>query len=158
MIKQIHIFDLDGTLVDSSHRYRTIYNGDKLTIDFPHWLENCKYFYKDSALPLAKDYKEMLSNPEIYTVWCTARAEPQVKESYDFLKNLLGLPNKFFYRPAGNIESGSILKSKQLKSFFSLNQFIDLPKFFYEDNKDYLATVCKAINATPIYIKSNQGH
>ena len=36
MIKKIKIYDLDGTLLDSSHRYRAV--GGK--IDLAHWREN----------------------------------------------------------------------------------------------------------------------
>ena len=47
---QHSIFDLDGTVINSKHRYRSLENGD---IDLPYWIENntrenCQ---KDSLLP-----------------------------------------------------------------------------------------------------------
>ena len=39
MIKQISIFDLDGTTIDSNHRQATLPNGN---LDLKHWFENVK--------------------------------------------------------------------------------------------------------------------
>jgi phosphoglycolate phosphatase-like HAD superfamily hydrolase len=158
MIKEIHIFDLDGTLVDSSHRYATVWNGEKVTIDIDHWRANEDKFWLDLLLPTTATYKMLNNHPDVYTIWITARTEKHMNESEDWLIEKLGAPNKMFCRPNGNNESGATLKAKQLKSFFNLRQFANVEKTFYEDNKSYLDTVCAAIDAKPVYIESKQGH
>jgi len=158
MIKNIHIFDIDGTLVDSSHRYRTIWNGSKITIDLPHWKANEKHFAKDTLLPLAERFAELNKDPETYTIWITARTRKHLTESFDWLVSKMGQPNKWFCRPDGSMESGAVLKTKQLNSIMNLKQFQKANRFFYEDNKDYLDAVCSAIDAVPVYVESNQGY
>ena len=65
------IWDLDGTVIDSSHRYSTLANGD---IDLPRWIadntrENIE---RDSLLPLSELMK---SNHRLgdTVIICTAR-------------------------------------------------------------------------------------
>ena len=157
-MKSIHIYDLDGTIIDSSHRYKTIHNGVKLTIDLAHWLANVKHSRKDKLLPLAEQYKKMRADPNVYTIWCTARQTAQVTPFMDWFQDTLGLPNRFICRPDGNNESGAILKSKQLKSFLNLKQFQNVPIYFYEDNLTYLNAVCDNIGSIGIYVPSQQGH
>lgn len=158
MIKRIYIFDIDGTLVDSSHRYRTIWKGEKVTIDFPHWLENSHLFAGDSILPLGEWFRAVNGEAETYTIWITARGAEQMRDSLPWLVSKLGNPDKIFFRPSGNNESGATLKVKQLSSFLNLRQFQNVPRYFYEDNRDYLAAVEIAGLAKGIYIASNQGH
>lgn len=158
MLKGIHIFDLDGTLVDSSHRYRTLNNGQKMTIDLDHWRANEHRFTDDSLLPLAKHFQALNSDPDIYTIWITARTVKHFTESFGWLVENLGEPNKWFCRPNNSDISGAILKANQLKRFLNLQQFRFVPRFFYEDNKTYLKAVCDAIIAQPIFVISNQGH
>lgn len=158
MIKEIHIFDIDGTLVDSSHRYRTLYNGEKVTIDLDYWLENSHLFFNDSLLPLADTFKALNSRSDVYTIWITARGQEQVKQSQEWLFKNLGQPNKLFCRPNGHNGSGAKLKANQLKGFLNLRQFQNAERTFYEDNPEYLNAVCSAINAKPVYVQSNQGY
>jgi hypothetical protein len=49
----IYIFDLDHTVIDSSHRQLTRADG---SLDLDHWIENCtrEKIYQDKLLPLAK--------------------------------------------------------------------------------------------------------
>ena len=67
----IRIYDLDGTIIDSSHRRATKPNGE---IDLDKWRENNTrdYIFKDELLPmywqLVNDYK----NGDIVVI-CTAR-------------------------------------------------------------------------------------
>jgi len=68
---QYKIWDLDGTVIDSSHRYSTLANGD---IDLPRWIadntrENIE---RDSLLPLSELMK---SNHRLgdTVIICTAR-------------------------------------------------------------------------------------
>ena len=58
----IYIFDLDGTVIDSSHRQLALPNGD---IDLTHWKENStkEKIFKDELLPLARYMKRAIANP-----------------------------------------------------------------------------------------------
>ena len=65
------IWDLDGTVIDSSHRYSTLENGD---IDLPKWIadntrENIE---RDSLLPLARLMRSNYRMGDIVII-CTAR-------------------------------------------------------------------------------------
>lgn len=155
-MQQIHIYDMDGTLVDSSHRYRIAANGK---IDLQFWIDNCtpEKIAQDSLLPLAAQYKAQLNNPEIYVVIATAR----VLEDADmlFIQNVLGTPNKIVSRNGrDDNRKGAQMKIAGLRYLNSLKQFANVNKrFFYEDNKDYLYPVAAALGAVPVFIPSNQG-
>ena len=69
-LKRIHVYDLDGTLLDSSHRYRSNPDG---TIDFDYWIANQSLCDFDKPLPLAQQYIADLANPETYVIICTMR-------------------------------------------------------------------------------------
>ena len=65
------IYDLDHTVIDSSHRQATLPNGD---LDLAHWIENNtrEKIMRDKLLPLAGHWKTQRSRGcEI--VVCTAR-------------------------------------------------------------------------------------
>ena len=68
---KIRIYDLDGTIIDSSHRARHDQNGK---LDLDHWKENNtkENIFQDELLPmfwqLVADYK----NGD-YIILCTAR-------------------------------------------------------------------------------------
>ena len=155
MYKQIQIYDMDGTLVCSMHRFKTTAEGK---IDLPHWIENCtpEMIAKDSLLPLATQYKAHLRNPDIYVIIATARV--MEKPDYDFVKNVLGQPDKIVSRNGrGDTRKGATMKIAGLRFLNNLKQFSKVKKFFYEDNIDYLFPVARALNATPIFVKSEQG-
>ena len=68
---QYKIWDLDGTVIDSSHRYSTLANGD---IDLPRWIadntrENIE---RDTLLPLARLMQSNYANGDVVII-CTAR-------------------------------------------------------------------------------------
>jgi len=76
-MKDTIIFDLDHTIIDSSHRQLTRPDG---TLDLDNWRENCtrEKILADTLLPLA-DYWKGINNAEILV--CTAR----VMSLYDYL-------------------------------------------------------------------------
>lgn len=161
MIKKIHIYDLDGTVIDSSHRYRTIKDANGNTkIDIKYWRDhdNETYINKDSLLPLAEQYKRDLDRKDVYTIIATARACEPGDANYDFIQRHLGLPNCFIHRRGiTDKRKGSEIKIRGLRKILSLKQFRNATKVFFEDNIDYLINVAYAINADPVYVKSNQG-
>ncbi len=155
MIREIHIYDMDGTVVCSLHRFRTLDNGK---IDLAHWIENCtpENIAKDSLLPLAEQYKKHLADPEVYVVIATARVLSWA--DMDYIKNVLGMPNKIVSRDGrGDKRKGADMKIAGLRFLNNLKQFKNTTRHFYEDNIEYLYPVAKAIGATPHYIPSKQG-
>ena len=157
MIKSIEIYDMDGTLVDSSHRYRLL--KDKQKIDLEYWRKNDipEKIAKDSLLPLAIQYKNSIANPEIYVIIATARVIKQA--DIDYIEKYLGMPNKLIGRKSINdTRKGADLKIQGLQYLNNLKQFKNVVKHFFEDNIDYLEKVCYSIHAVPHYIESNQGY
>lgn len=76
--KMIYIFDLDGTVVDTSHRYR---NGPDGHIDLEYWFANstAEMVAKDTLLPLADVMRRYYAEGHTVVV-CTARDfEPSPK-------------------------------------------------------------------------------
>jgi phosphoglycolate phosphatase-like HAD superfamily hydrolase len=72
-ITKVSIYDMDGTIVDSTHRYRTIIDDNGERIDLDYWRENQDLALFDSLLPLAEQYQKDLENPNCYVIIATAR-------------------------------------------------------------------------------------
>ena len=156
MIERIEIYDMDGTIVSSEHRYRLGKDGK---IDLQHWIENCtpEMIEKDTLLPLAEKYKRDIADPTVYVVIATARYMQEA--DFNYVRDMLGMPNKIIYRhEKNNHMRGANMKINGLKYLKTLKQFAKIPKRFYEDNKEYLYPVANFLNAEPVYIPSNQGY
>ena len=151
-IRKISIYDMDGTIVDSSHRYRSI-NGK---IDLEYWRANEYRAMDDGLLPLAEQYRAELNDPSVYVIIATARV--MNAPDWQFVNEILGKPDYFISRKAGDSISGSKLKINGLQKFFNLKQFRKADAVFYEDNTDYLKAVCDHFGITGVYIPSKQGH
>ena len=154
-VKTIHVFDLDGTVINSEHRYRL---GDDGKIDLPHWIENCKpeMIEKDTLLPHAYLYKALIKDPSAYVVIATSRFAQ--KADFEYVKQNLGEPDKFIYRHADNNHmKGADLKIAGLRFLNNLKQFQGTIRYFYEDNKDYLYPVAAFLKAQAIFVPSEQG-
>ena len=157
MTKKVHVYDMDGTIVCSLHRYRTIIGGDGVErIDLPYWLQNEHKAEADSLLPLAAQYQNDLSDPEILVVIATARVlnAPDMR----FIHNRLGVPAFTVSREGrSDTRSGAELKISGLAKI--LAQFGNKPiVHFWEDNVSYLKKVCDTIGAVGRYVPSKQGH
>lgn len=157
MIKQIHIYDLDGTVIDSSHRYSVIRKADgSIAIDFPFWVANRHRAIDDELLPLAEQYQAQLKNPEIYVIAATARVMSDVETQH--VKTVLGWPHHMISRAEGDNRSGALLKILGLNKILNLAQFRNVTnRHFYEDNLDYLKAVCEAHRCIPHFVPSKQG-
>jgi hypothetical protein len=155
-IKRIAIYDMDGTIVDSLHRYRTLECGTKIDLDY--WRANEHKAYSDSLLPMAEQYKADLNDPECYVIIATARIIRE--EDLRFIIDKLGMPNHIISRKEGSSISGGILKINGLKKFFNLKNFRNAwnNAVFYEDNTSYLKAVCDYFNIRGVYVPSKQGH
>ena len=154
MIKRIAIYDMDGTIVCSLHRY-SITNTGKINLQ--HWRDNQHKAMEDSLLPLAAQYKRDLYNPECYVIIATARVlnEPDIR----FIQEVLGEPDHIISRKGNeDTRSGKELKISGLAKFFNLINFRQADAVFYEDNVEYLKAVCDRFQITGVYIPSQQGH
>lgn len=156
-IKKVKIYDMDGTIVDSTHRYKTLmdeFGNEK--IDLEYWRCNEYRAYDDSLLPLAKQYKRDLADEETYVIIATARILRD--NDMRFISDKLGMPDYIISRKEGSDISGGLLKINGLKRFFNLKNFKLASWTFFEDNTSYLKTVCDYFNITGVYIPSKQGH
>lgn len=157
MIKQIHIYDMDGTIVCSKHRYRTrIAEDGSEKIDLDFWVKNEPKAFYDSLLPLAEQYKADLLDPETMVIIATAR---HLKDPDKwFIRNCLGMPDFIVSRESrSDKRSGALLKILGIQAI--LSTFTKKPTLrFWEDNVEYLEKVCKAVGAEAYYVPSEQGH
>lgn len=157
-IKRIRVYDMDGTIVCSLHRYRTMPCGKR--IDLAFWRENESKAFDDSLLPLAEVYKADLADPETFVVIATARVLRG--PDYAFIAEKLGQPDHIISRKDGDSRSGGLLKVLGLNRLLSLKQFADIDDMiFFEDNKSYLAAVVDAFKARGmrgVFVPSRQGH
>lgn len=159
MVKKIRIYDIDGTIICSLHRYKTDKTGKR--IDLAYWRkhDNEKYIFKDKLLPLAEQYKKDLKNPKIYVILATARACTAGDANYSYIEKYLGLPDKFIHRKGINDNrKGAQIKIQGIKPLLNLKQFKEASVEFFEDNLSYLFDVCKALNCKGFLIASNQGY
>ena len=155
-IKKVSIYDMDGTIVDSLHRYRTIISdiGERIDLDF--WRENEFKAMDDSLLPLAEQYKTDLRDENCFVIIATARVLRSADN--EFITTVLGEPDYIISRNDGSDISGGLLKINGLAKFFNLNNFKDAEFTFYEDNVNYLKAVCDRFNIRGVYVPSKQGH
>lgn len=155
-INRVAIYDMDGTIVDSSHRYRTIVDENGERIDLDHWRENEYRAMDDGLLPMFEQYRADLADDNCYVIIATARVmhEPD----WQFVNEILGKPDYFISRRDGDTQSGKTLKINGLTKFFNLVTFKDADFVFYEDNISYLKAVCDRFNIRGVYIPSKQGH
>lgn len=160
-IKRIRVYDMDGTIVCSLHRYRTMVRADgKEVIDLDFWRENEPKAYEDSLLPLAETYRADLADPECFVVIATARVLRG--PDYAFIAEKLGMPDHIISRKDGDTRSGGLLKVLGLNRLLSLRQFSDIQDMvFFEDNRDYLNAVVSAFfdrGMRGVFVPSRQGH
>ena len=155
-INRVAIYDMDGTIVDSSARYRTIIDENGERIDLQYWRENEYRAMDDKLLPLAEQYKRDLQDENCYVIIATARVLRDPDNS--FIAEILGEPDYIISRTDGDSTSGGLLKINGLAKFFNLVSFRDAEFVFYEDNVHYLKAVCDRFNIQGVYIPSIQGH
>ena len=158
-LNKIHVYDMDGTIVDSSHRYQTASCGTR--IDLEHWIANDipEMIALDSLLPMAEEYKRDLQDESVYVIIATARACNEGDANYLFIERVLGKPDKFIHREGRNDERGGAeLKIQAIKPLLNLKQFRNCAIHVFEDNIDYLKKLCDSFNGLGTYIPSKQGH
>lgn len=156
-MKQVSIYDMDGTLVCSKHRYRTLVDDEGNTrIDLAFWRENEFRAMDDSLLPLAQQYQQEIKDPDTFVIIATARV--MHAPDFQFLSEKLGLPDYLISRKENDTRSGATLKINGLQKFFNLRNFARKTAVFYEDNVTYLKKVCDHFKIRGVYVPSEQGH
>lgn len=156
-INRVSIYDMDGVIVNSLHRYRTIVcpvAGER--IDLQHWRENEYRAYDDTPGPLWDQYKKDLLDPSCFVIIATAR---EIREPDSlFIRDKLGEPDYLISRPHGSSVSGALLKINGLARFFNLVQFKNAEFTMFEDNGPQLVKICNRFNIRGVYVPSKQGH
>ncbi len=155
-IKRVSIYDMDGTIVCSLHRYRTIVDENGERIDLDYWRENEYRAMDDSLLPLAHQYRTDLKDENCFVIIATARVLHDPDRT--FIRDILGEPDYIISRMDGDTISGGTLKINGLAKFFNLKNFRDAEFTFYEDNTSYLKAVCDRFGIRGVYVPSKQGH
>jgi hypothetical protein len=113
MTNKTFIFDLDHTVIDSSHRQITKADG---SLDLNNWIENCtqEKIMADKLLPLAQHWRIFqASGAEI--VVCTARV--MGKWDHAFLANHDLKASAILSRPLGCADSDADLKENLLRDY-----------------------------------------
>lgn len=150
MIKEIHVYDVDGTLVDSSHRYRNLPCG---RIDLEHWNANLHRTMQDKLLPLAKQYKQDIADPETYVIICTMR--PPRPLDLQFIRERLGQPDKLITNRWFAKKDMQNFKRAELTKVFNLRQFRNVPRYFWEDTESFIDS-CRDLFTRCYLVQSNQ--
>lgn len=117
---KVSIFDLDGTVICSRHRYRSLPNGD---IDLPAWIKLAtpENIARDSLLPLAETWRECLNEYRHIVLIATARVMSAA--DYQFLHdNGLGY-SACLSRPLGYRGNDADLKELRVRLWAESNRF-----------------------------------
>ena len=137
------IWDLDGTVIDSAHRYATLPNGD---IDLPRWIaDNTRAnIEQDKLLPLARLMRSNYRQGDIVII-CTAR----VLSTWDhvYLAKHQLKANYILSRSIGDNRGDAEMKRAKLIALFS-DLGIPLARWtrratIYDDNKTVLSTLAR---------------
>lgn len=155
-ITRVSVYDMDGTIVCSLHRYKTIIDDKGERIDLQHWRENEYRAMDDSLLPLSAQYRADLRDENCFVIIATARVLRDA--DHTFIRDVLGEPDYIISRMDGDTTSGGTLKIAGLAKFFNLKNFRDAEFTFYEDNVNYLKAVCDRFGIRGVYVPSKQGH
>jgi hypothetical protein len=106
------VYDLDHTLIDSSHRQLTRADG---SLDLDHWREHCtrEKIFADGLLPLAFHAKRNMTR-FVEVIACTARVMSSA--DYDFLRDNGLNFERILSRPMDCQMSDALLKETLLRA------------------------------------------
>src|SRR6056300_1660411 len=146
---KICIYDLDGTVIDSSHRAT---HDEKGNIDLDNWKAKSTkdFIFQDSLMPLYSQLQKDYKNGNM-VILCTARELG--KWDYEFIHFYNIYYDRIISRPVGNREKDYKLKKNQLRYLFTLPQYKDKEKI-YDDNLNnlwYVGTLGKVELVNPRY-------
>lgn len=129
----LYIFDLDHTVIDSSHRQLTKADG---SLDLSHWIENStrEKIMADTLLPLAEVMRDVYARGDFVLI-CTARTCSQHDLGYLSENNLPY--HDILYRGIGDNRPDAQYKSEKLAEWAEkTNQPIDWRRkaVMFDDN------------------------
>lgn len=127
------IFDLDGTVIDSTHRQATKADG---SLDLEHWIENntAEKIMGDSLLPLADTMRALAAAGHTIVI-CTARAIQHADKVFLGVNRLHH--HALLHREMGNTESDASLKIRLLEDYFIAQGFANAAQarpIMFDDN------------------------
>jgi FMN phosphatase YigB (HAD superfamily) len=128
------IFDLDHTVIDSTHRQLTRADG---SLDLTHWRENCtrEKIFADTLLPLADVMRRYYDEGKHTVIVCTSRICTQ--HDMDYLETY-GLRYHHFLSRADDDMRGDapykVEKLTELAQSLGHASLADMRAFMYDDN------------------------
>ena len=132
------IFDLDGTVIDSTHRHATLPDG---SIDLVHWRENAtpEKIARDGLLPLARVMRDLHSAGH-HIIVCTARFMSLA--DLHFLGDN-DLPyHALLSRAVDDCRPDADMKEELLRTYFAnrdLRLGVDIEPLMFDDNRKVMA-------------------
>ena len=110
------IFDLDHTVIDSSHRQITLADG---SLDLNNWIENCtkEKIMADKLLPLANHWRDVSHGSNNSVIVCTARVMGEHDHAFLELHGLKAAA--ILSRPLGDRSGDADLKERLLRQYAS---------------------------------------
>ncbi len=130
------IFDLDATVIDSSHRQITKADG---SLDLAAWKKNSTYakVMRDSLLPLANHWKRIQELKNVYIAVLTARVMGDADFHYLAFKGLKA--DKIMSRAFFDHRPDHIMKKQKIITFLLERNIKNWSNVtFYDDNKNVL--------------------
>ena len=148
------IFDLDATVIDSSHRQLARADG---SLDLAAWRQNSTYpkVMADSLLPLANHWARIQKMNNVFIAVCTARVMSDADLDYLKFKGLKA--NEIMSRSVTDNRPDHVMKKGKILKFLREHNIKNLSNVtFYDDNKNVLEMLLDlGINAKDS-IKINQ--
>lgn len=134
---RISIWDLDGTVIDSSHRHATKADG---SLDLEHWIENNtpQKIARDTLLPLIHVMRAEAQAGN-FIVICTARV--LARADYIFFRNNKVPFDYVLSRPRGDATGDAELKVRGLSRFLSKVQRNWSNCEMWDDNPSVIETM-----------------
>ena len=134
---KICIYDLDGTIIDSSHRATHDKNG---MIDLDNWIANSTkdLIYQDKLMPLYAQLVADYKNGNM-VILCTARNLGI--HDWEYIHAMGIYYDRVISRPNNNMTKDNHLKKSQLRYLRDLPQYKDKEKIFYDDNQSNLNSI-----------------
>lgn len=161
-MKHLHIFDIDGVLLDSSHRFKTtLTESGQEKFDLQHWKENQYKALEDIPLKHAEIYKNLLTKKNVFVIVATSRRMKAV--DYQVIEEKLGEPHAYISRVTDEQKGGLLKLNGILRLVNDLGLLPVKSVTIYEDNHEYLRVIAcgvkQYLNVDPVayYIPSNQG-
>ena len=148
------IFDLDATVIDSSHRQICKPDG---SLDLAEWKRNSTYpkVMADRLLPLANHWNRIQKMKNVFIAICTARVMSEADLDYLRFKGLKA--SEIMSRSVTDNRPDHVMKKGKILKFLREHNIKNMKNVtFYDDNKNVLEMLLDlGINAKDS-IKINQ--